>query len=103
VSHGYNKIPTAVDALNRADTDPTAVLFSKRDAPANAAARRLGRDLVATGSTVIVVGDADAAAAIDIRSPVTHTSAKVAHRAVITGKIAQFNHTLCMRPSDPMN
>ena len=79
----YNKNPAAVDALNPANTNLTAVLFSKRDGLAIAAARRLARDLVAAGSTVIVVGNADAAGAIDIPSPATHISAQVAHGVVI--------------------
>lgn len=37
MSHEYDKCPAAVDALNPADTNLTAVLFSKRDALANAA------------------------------------------------------------------
>ncbi len=76
MSHEYNKNPAAVGALTRADTNLTAVLFSKRDPLANAAARRLGRDLVAAGSTVIVVGEANAAGVIDIPSPATHISAQ---------------------------
>lgn len=66
-----------------ADANLTAVLFSGRDALANAAAQRLASDLVAAGSTVIVVGDAVTAGAIVIPSPATHISAQVAHSVVI--------------------
>lgn len=69
--------------LQRADTNLTAILFSGRDAVANAAAGRSARDLVAAGSTVIVVGTADAPGAVGIPSPATHISGQVAHGVVI--------------------
>jgi fructoselysine-6-P-deglycase FrlB-like protein len=69
--------------LQRADTNLTAVLFSGHAPLANVATGRLARDLVAAGSTVVVVGDADAPGAIDIPSPATHISAQVAHGVVI--------------------
>ena len=69
--------------LQRADINLTAVLFSGHAAQANAAADRLARDLVAAGSTVIVVGDVEVPGAIDIPSPAAHISAQVAHGVVI--------------------
>lgn len=70
-------------SLRQVGTNLTAVLFSGRDAAANTAAGRLARDLVAAGSTVIVVGDADVPGAIGICSPATHSSGQVAHGVVI--------------------
>jgi glutamine---fructose-6-phosphate transaminase (isomerizing) len=66
-----------------ANANLTAVVFSGRDATANAAARRLAADLVAAGSTVMVVGDVAIAGVIAVPSPDAHVSAQVAHGVVI--------------------
>jgi fructoselysine-6-P-deglycase FrlB-like protein len=67
----------------RADPSLTALLFGGRDHHANAASRRLAADLMAAGSTVVMVGDASIDGAVGIRSPCAHTSAQVAHGVVV--------------------
>jgi glutamine---fructose-6-phosphate transaminase (isomerizing) len=74
-----------------ANTDLTAVVLSGRDATANAAARRLATDLVAAGSTVMVVGDVAIDGVLAVPSPDAHLSAQVAHGVVI---VEQFVSTL---------
>jgi fructoselysine-6-P-deglycase FrlB-like protein len=69
--------------IQSANTHLTAVLFSGRRAADNAASQGLARDLVAAGSTVIVVGDTDVAGSIYIPSPTSHSSAQVAHGVVV--------------------
>lgn len=61
----------------------TAVFFSGRDARANLSLRRLAARLLASGSTVIMVGPAGitGTAAVDVAT--AHSSAEVAHGAVI--------------------
>lgn len=88
--------------LQRADTNLTAVLFSGRDAVVNAAARRLARDLVAAGSTVVVVGNADVPGAIGIYSPATHVSDQLAHGVVIAEHFvsALATESVSLTPSD---
>jgi glutamine---fructose-6-phosphate transaminase (isomerizing) len=66
-----------------ANADLTTVIFSGRDGTANAAARRLAADLVAAGSTVMIVGDVAIAGVIAVPSPHAHVSAQVAHGVVI--------------------
>jgi fructoselysine-6-P-deglycase FrlB-like protein len=69
--------------VRRADASLTALLFGGRDHHANAASRRLAADLVAAGSTVVVVGDASVDGAVGIRTPSAHISAQVAHGVVV--------------------
>jgi len=66
-----------------ANANLTAVLFAGRDAVANAASGRLAAHLVAAGSTVVAVGNADTAGAIDIHSPAAHVSGQVAYGVVL--------------------
>jgi len=69
--------------LRWADENLTAMVFSGRDRIANAASRRLAADLVAAGSTVIVVGEAGVPGVIHIRSPAVHHSGQLAHGVVV--------------------
>ena len=69
--------------LQRADENLTAIVFGGRDPIANAASGWVAANLVAAGSTVIVVGDTGVAGAIDIRSPAVHVSGQVAHGVVV--------------------
>jgi fructoselysine-6-P-deglycase FrlB-like protein len=71
------------DSPQAADADLTALLFSGRDAVNSALSQRLASDLVAAGSTVIVVGNAEVAGALNIGSPASHLSGQVAHGVVI--------------------
>ena len=69
--------------LHTADENLTAMVFGGRDPIANAASRRLAVELVAAGSTVIVVGDAGVEGALDIRSPAVHVSGQLAHAVML--------------------
>jgi fructoselysine-6-P-deglycase FrlB-like protein len=69
--------------LHMADKNLTAIVFSGRDPIANAASRRLAAQLVAAGSTVIVVGDAGVGGTLDIRSPAVHISGQLAHAVML--------------------
>jgi fructoselysine-6-P-deglycase FrlB-like protein len=69
--------------LHMADGNLTAMVFGGRDPIANAASRRLAAELVAAGSTVVVVGDAGVDGALDIRSPAVHVSGQLAHAVMV--------------------
>jgi fructoselysine-6-P-deglycase FrlB-like protein len=69
--------------LHMADKNLTAIMFSGRDPIANAASRRLAAQLVAAGSTVIVVGDAGVEGTLDIRSPAVHINGQLAHAVML--------------------
>jgi fructoselysine-6-P-deglycase FrlB-like protein len=71
------------DPLQLADGDLTAVLFGGRDTVANAAIRLLAGELLAAGSSVIIIGQADVAGAINIPCPTAHVTGQVAHGVVI--------------------
>jgi glucosamine--fructose-6-phosphate aminotransferase (isomerizing) len=60
----------------------TAVLFGG-DEQAHGSARELGADLLASGSTVLAVGDLDLAGAVQVRSPAGSTSARLAQDALL--------------------
>jgi glucosamine--fructose-6-phosphate aminotransferase (isomerizing) len=60
----------------------TAVLFGG-DGQALGSARQLAADLLASGSTVLAVGDLGLAGAVDADSPGGSVSARLAHDALI--------------------
>jgi glutamine---fructose-6-phosphate transaminase (isomerizing) len=60
----------------------TAVLFGG-DAPVNPSLRQLGRDLLASGSSVLAVGDLDLAGAHQIAAPSGDALAQLAHGAIV--------------------
>jgi glucosamine--fructose-6-phosphate aminotransferase (isomerizing) len=66
----------------------TAVIFGGHHAANNAALVRLAKDLVASGSTLIVVGRANVDGAIDIDVPDGHIDAQLSHGAVIAQWLA---------------
>jgi fructoselysine-6-P-deglycase FrlB-like protein len=74
---------TQNDSLQPTDADLTVLLFSGLDVINNGLSKRLASDLVAAGSTVIVVGDTEVAGATNIASPASHVSAQLAHGVVI--------------------
>jgi len=61
----------------------TAVLFGG-SAPVNPSLRQLGRDLLASGSAVLAVGDLDLAGADQIAAPAGDTLAQLAHGALVS-------------------
>src|SRR6202020_3136207 len=65
--------------LHMAYQNLTAMVFGGRDPRANAASRRLAAELVAAGSTVILIGGAGIDGTLDIRSPAVHISGQLAH------------------------
>jgi fructoselysine-6-P-deglycase FrlB-like protein len=69
--------------LYMADKNLTAMVFCGLDPMANAASRRLAAELVAAGSTVIVVGAAGVDGTHDIRSPAVHISGQLAHGVML--------------------
>ena len=66
----------------------TAVIFGGHHAAHNAPLVRLAKDLVASGSTLIVIGRANVDGAIDIDVPDGHIGAQLSHGAVIAQWLA---------------
>jgi glutamine---fructose-6-phosphate transaminase (isomerizing) len=66
----------------------TAVVFGGHHAADNISLVRLARDLVASGSTVLVVGGAGVPGAFDIDVPNTNVNAQLSHGAVLAQWLA---------------
>ena len=70
------------DLVRRANAQLTAVLFGSHSGP-NTVLRVLARDLLATGSNVVVVGGADVPGSTYIPSHTAHLGAEVARNVVL--------------------
>lgn len=66
----------------------TAVFFGGRDARANLSLRQLAKRLLASGSTVVMVGPAGITGTAEVEVAAAHTSAELAHGAVIANMFA---------------
>jgi hypothetical protein len=71
------------DSTQSADADLTALIFSGRDIVNSALSQRLASELVAAGSTVVLIGDNEVPGALNIGSPASHVNGQVAHGVVI--------------------
>jgi glutamine---fructose-6-phosphate transaminase (isomerizing) len=66
----------------------TAVFFGGRDARANLSLRRLAAQLMASGSTVVIVGPAGITGTAEVEVAAAHSSAELAHGAIISNMFA---------------
>jgi fructoselysine-6-P-deglycase FrlB-like protein len=84
-----------------ADPNLTVMVFGRQNGADDTALRDFAADLLAAGSTVIIVGGAPITGSVHIGSPPDHVSAQVAHGAVVAEHFVSSLATAAERVASP--